>query len=113
MTAVDVRNWHRRRRAAPDGRGAILENWMADEPNNIVHVMLRDIRAKQDEHSSQFERLSGRIDRLDKQFGEQSKIMRYTLGQATETGFRQAQQESRIDELFEKLEKLLSEKAPV
>jgi hypothetical protein len=38
--------------------------------------------------------------------------VRYTLGQSSETELRRAQQESRIDELFDKLEELLSDKAP-
>ena len=85
---------------------------MADEPDNLVLVMLRDIRAKQDEHSIHFEQIESRPTDVGKQLGDYKKIVRYSLGQSSETQLRQAQQESRIDELFEKLEKLLSDKTP-
>ena len=90
---------------------------MADEPDNLVLVMLRDIRAKQDEHSIHFEQIESRLTDVGKQLGDYKKsdykkIVRYSLGQSPETQLRQAQQESRIDELFEKLEKLLSDKTP-
>jgi tetrahydromethanopterin S-methyltransferase subunit G len=83
---------------------------MADEPQNMVLVMLRDIRAKQDEHSTHFEQIETRLDDVEKQLEDYKKIVRYSLGQSSETQLRQAEQETRIDEIFEKLEKLLSEK---
>ena len=86
---------------------------MADEPENIVLVMLRDIRAKQDEHSAHFEQIEARLGSVERQLDDYKKIVRYSLGQSSETQLRQAQQESRIDELFEKLEKLLSDRTPV
>ncbi len=86
---------------------------MADEPDNIILVMLREIRAKQDEHSQRFDRVEGRLEHVEKQLADMAKVVTYSLGQSTETKFRQSQQESRIDELFEKLERLLSDKQPV
>jgi len=86
---------------------------MADEPQNMVFVMLRDIRAKQDEHSAHFAQIEARLGDVEKQLDDYKKIVRYSLGQSSETQLRQAQQESRIDELFDKLEKLLSNKTPV
>jgi hypothetical protein len=83
---------------------------MADEPQNMVLVMLRDIRAKQDEHSTHFEQIEASLDDVEKQLDDYKKIVRYSLGQSSETQLRQAEQETRIDEIFEKLEKLLSEK---
>ena len=85
---------------------------MADEPDNIVLVMLREIRAKQDEHSERFDRLEARMQHIEKQFDSLSKVVTYSLGQSTEAQFRQSQQESRIDELFDKLEELLKPKEP-
>jgi hypothetical protein len=58
---------------------------MADEPDNVVPVVLCD----------------------------DNKIVRYSPGQSSGTQLRQAPQESKIDELFQKLEKLLSDKMPV
>ncbi len=86
---------------------------MADEPDNITLVMLREIRAKQDEHTQRFDSVEGRLENVEKQLGNMAKVITYSLGQTTETQFRQSQQESKIDELFEKLEKLLSDKEPV
>jgi hypothetical protein len=86
---------------------------MPDEPQNIVLVMLRDIRAKQDEHSAHFEQIEARLGDVEKQLDDYKKIVRYSLGQTAETQLRQAEQESRIDDIFDKLEKLLSDKSPV
>ena len=83
---------------------------MADEPQNMVVVMLRDIRAKQDEHSAHFEQIEARLDDVEKQLDDYKKIVRYSLGQSSETQLRQAEQQTRIDEIFDKLEKLLTEK---
>jgi hypothetical protein len=78
---------------------------MAREPDNIV---LRGIRATLDEHSKQLEALP----RIEKQLADLPKLLRYSMGQNEETAFRQSQQESRIDELFRQLEKLLSDMEP-
>jgi ABC-type Fe3+-citrate transport system substrate-binding protein len=86
---------------------------MTKEPENLTHVMLREIRAKQDEHSTRLERIETRLGDVERQLDDYKKIVRYSLGQSSETQFRQAEQESRVNELFDKLEKLLSDKAPV
>ena len=83
---------------------------MADEPDNMILVMLREIRAKQDEHSQILGDHTQRFERLEKRFDDLAKVVRYSLGQTTETQFRQSEQESRIDELFNKLEELLKPK---
>jgi hypothetical protein len=86
---------------------------MAKEPDDLVLRHLRDlrgdisgIRQTQIEHS-------GRFDRIEKALDDLSKLVTYSLGQSTQTQFRQTQQEARIDELFDKLEQLLSGKEPV
>jgi protein subunit release factor A len=81
---------------------------MAKEPDNIVLRHLREIRATLDDHSKQLQALP----RIEKQLADLSKVLRYSMGQNAETEFRQSQQESRIDELFEQLEKLLNPKEP-
>jgi hypothetical protein len=53
---------------------------MADEPENITLVMLRDIRAKQDEHSRILMDHTHRFERLDKRFEDLSKLLRYSMG---------------------------------
>ncbi len=49
---------------------------MADEPDNIVLVMLRDIRAKQNEHSTHFEQIETRLTDIEKQLDDYKKIVR-------------------------------------
>jgi ABC-type Fe3+-citrate transport system substrate-binding protein len=79
---------------------------MSDEPENLVLRHLREIRATLDEHTKA-------LARIEKQLSDQAKVVTYSLGQSTETQFRQSQQESRIDEVFQKLEELLSRPEPV
>ena len=90
---------------------------MAQEPDNIILVILREIRGELRELADRVGKLETTVDvrigHVEKQLDDLTKIVRYTLGQSTETQLRQAQQESRVDELFAKLEKLLSGKAPV
>ena len=40
---------------------------MADGPQNMVLVMLRDLRAKQDEHAAAFAQIEMRLDDVEKQ----------------------------------------------
>jgi hypothetical protein len=82
---------------------------MPKEPDNIVLRHLREIRTTRGEHSKQLQALT----RMEKQLGDLTKLVTYSLGQSTETQFRQSQQEKRIDELFDQLEKLLNPKEPV
>jgi hypothetical protein len=48
---------------------------MADEPQSNVLVMLRDIRAMQDEHSAHFERIEARLGDVEKQLDDHKKIV--------------------------------------
>jgi hypothetical protein len=90
---------------------------MPDEPDNLVLVMLREIRGEMRELSGGVGRLEAAFDlrmgHVEKQLDDMTKIVRYALGQTAETQLRQAEQESRIDDIFDKLEKLLSDKSPV
>jgi hypothetical protein len=63
---------------------------MADEPDNLVLVMLRDIRATQNEHSAHFGQIEARLTDIEKQLDDYKKIVRYSLGQSAETQLRQA-----------------------
>jgi len=81
---------------------------MPKEPDNVVLQRLREIRATLDDHSKQLQALP----RIEKQLSDLTKLVTYSLGQSTETQFRQSQQETRIEELFDQLEKLLSDKQP-
>jgi hypothetical protein len=82
---------------------------MAEEPDDLVLRQLREIRTILDDHSTRLEALS----RIESALSELTTLVRYTLGHAEETRFRQSQQGTRIDELFRKLEELLSPPQPV
>ena len=43
---------------------------MAEDPENLMLVMLREIRAKQDEHTDRLERVETRLQHLEKQFDD-------------------------------------------
>jgi hypothetical protein len=79
---------------------------MPKEPDNIVLRHLPEIRTTPDTHSKQLEALP----RMEKQLADLSKVLRYSMGVNAETEFRQSEQQTRIDELFRQLEKLLSDK---
>jgi hypothetical protein len=81
---------------------------MPKEPENIVHVLLRDIRAKQDEHFTKLEAVETRVRHVESQLDDLRMAVTYALCQSTETQFRQSKQGARIDELFAQLEKLLA-----
>jgi hypothetical protein len=81
---------------------------MPTEPENMTHVLLRDIRAKQDEHSANFDALETRVRHVESQLDDLRMTVTYALGQSTETQFKQAKQGARIDEFFAQLEKILA-----
>ena len=85
---------------------------MAKQPEDLVLRLLRDMRADTSSIRQTLEGHSQRFDRIEKRLDDLAKVVKYTPGQASETQFRQSQQESRVDELFEQLEKLLNPKEP-
>ena len=86
---------------------------MVDAPEHLTHVLLRDIRAKLDEHTARFDQLEARMKHIEQQFEDMHKVVTYSLGQSTEAQFRQSRSDQRIDTLFDQLEKLLGSKQPV
>jgi hypothetical protein len=54
-----------------------------------------------------------RLTDSEHELDDDNKIVRYSPEQSCERQLRQAQQETRIDELFGKLGKLFSDKTPV
>jgi hypothetical protein len=86
---------------------------MADEPDHIIPVMLGDIHATQNEHSTHFEQIEMPPTDIENQRHDDKPIVGYSPGQSSETQARRAQPESRIEEFFDKLEKRLCDKMPV
>ena len=85
---------------------------MAKEPENMVNVLLRDIRAKQGEHFTKLEAVETRVRHVESQLDDLRMAVTYALGQSTETQFKQTRQGARLDEHFAQLEKLLSTEKP-
>jgi len=92
---------------------------MAEEPENIVLVLLRDIRAKVEAVDAKVEAVDAkveavdaRVQRLEKQVEDLNVGLTYSLGQSTQTQFRQARQGARIDDLFARLEKVMTSEKP-
>ena len=81
---------------------------MAKEPDDLVLRLLREMRVDIAATREAVESHSLRFDKLERRLDDVAKVVTYTLGHASETQLRQAEQESRIDDLFEKLEKLLA-----
>ena len=61
---------------------------MAMEPENLVLAMLREIRAKQDEHSARFVDIENRLVDMKKQADDQAEVIVHVLGQSSETSNR-------------------------
>ena len=85
---------------------------MSKEPDNLVLKLLREIRETLAEHSEMHKSHSEEFKTIHKRLDNLSTLVTHSLGQSTATQFRQAEHQSQIDELFEKVEKLLSEPRP-
>jgi hypothetical protein len=85
---------------------------MADEPDNIIPVMLADIRTT-DGCSRYFDEIEMRPTDIEKQLDDGKKIVRYSPGQSCAAQLGQGQQKSRNDEPLRKLERLLLDNMPV
>jgi len=80
---------------------------MAAEPDDLVLRLLREMRTEVASIRETLDRHTQRFDRIEKRLEDLAKVTKYTLGQASETEFRQPEQESRLDQMFEQLERLL------
>ena len=84
---------------------------MAEEPDNLVLQLLREIRSKQDEQTAKLDGLEGRVHHVASQLDDLHIAVTYSLGQSSETQLKLAKQTARIDELFARLEKLVGEES--
>jgi hypothetical protein len=92
---------------------------MANEPDNLVLVQLREIRATQAEHSAQFALVNERFARVDRRFDEMRFLLGHTIGLGTTTclksqefeqrqGFSEGEQR-RMNERMDEFERRLSD----
>jgi hypothetical protein len=61
---------------------------MANEPDNLVLVHLREIRATLADHSARFDRMDGRFDQLDKRFEDFHELTSHALRLSTSNDLR-------------------------
>ena len=73
---------------------------MAEDAENTVHVMLREIRATQLEHSASLRALEDRSQRAEKQLED------------LQAQLRQMKQGATFDDLFSELERILANEKP-
>ena len=74
---------------------------MTEEPDNLVlSLRVGEIRSLLEDQNRGLDQHSGRFDDIERQLTRLSKVVTFSLGQTTETEFRQAEQEKRIDDLF-------------
>ena len=73
---------------------------MAEEPENVVEALLREIRATQLEHSANLEALEARSQRIEKQLEDLFAQL------------KQMKQGATYDDLFSELERILANEKP-
>lgn len=74
---------------------------MANEPDNVVLKLLRDIRASQDEHSEEFKKVRQQLDDL-------SESVTYALGLSAHANVRHESVQKKIDEREKRIKNLES-----
>jgi hypothetical protein len=85
---------------------------MADEPEDFVPHVLQNIQATLAEQTRVLGDHTQRFDRIETHLLDLSTLLGYSMGRNEETAFRQSQQQSRIDELFPQLVRLLTDQQP-
>ncbi len=68
---------------------------MANEPDNLVLVQLREIRATLLEHSARFDQFDKRFDQLDKRFEDFHALTSHTLMLGTTNALKSQELERR------------------
>jgi hypothetical protein len=71
---------------------------MANEPEDLTLHLLREIRAKQDEHSQMLSRQGEVLERLDREVQEMRHSVIYSLGLGTTQSLKNSEQDQRLDE---------------
>jgi tetrahydromethanopterin S-methyltransferase subunit G len=68
---------------------------MANDPDNLVLVQLREIRATQGEHTALFGQLEKRLEEMDRRFEDFHTVASHTLMLSTTNSVRQRELEQR------------------
>lgn len=79
---------------------------MADEPDNMILRLLREIRAKQDEHSSALLQQGERLKLIDRRLDEVHETMYTVAGLAAHSNVRHDTVADRLDAVEERVRRL-------
>jgi hypothetical protein len=79
---------------------------MADEPNNAVLRLLREIRASQEKQGDILGSHGGSLSRLEKRVEDLYKISTHTLGVAVTAHERHEALGARLDQLAQRVDRL-------
>jgi polyhydroxyalkanoate synthesis regulator phasin len=79
---------------------------VADEPDNVVLRLLREIRASQQTQDDTLAAHGGSLTRLEKRVEDLYKISTHTLGVAVTAHERYESLEERVDKLSNRLDRL-------
>ncbi|NDW06541.1 hypothetical protein [Jiella pacifica] len=79
---------------------------MADEPDNLVLQLLREIRETQGEHTEQFMLVGNRLDHIDQRLEEFRETLYTVAGAAVHANVRHATVAERLKTLEERVSRL-------
>ena len=79
---------------------------MADEPQDMILPMLREIRQGQTEMAARLERVEGTLGRLERDVKQLRSSFIYVAGAATIADHRVREVDERVDDLDEKMKAL-------
>ena len=79
---------------------------VADEPDNMILRLLREIRAKQDEHSSVLSEHGQRLKMIDRRLDEVHETMYTVAGLAAHSNVRHDSVADRLEAIEERVRKL-------
>jgi polyhydroxyalkanoate synthesis regulator phasin len=79
---------------------------MANEPDNVVLRLLREIRTTQQTHGEMLTAQGGSLSRLEKRVEDLYKISTHTLGVAVTAHERHEALEARLDQLSQRVDRL-------
>lgn len=81
---------------------------MTEEPVNQTLVLLREIRAKQDEHSGRLDSIDRRLQTLEREMTSASTRIRLALGTAHGAEYVANESQSTADSAMKKIDELIA-----
>jgi hypothetical protein len=79
---------------------------MANEPDNLVLQMLREIRARLDKHEERFDKMDKRFDGLDNKLEDMAGSLTYSLGFSLQANVRHESVQKKLEALEQRVTRL-------